>query len=349
MDSLHEKIAVAKRRLPLPELMKRCGLGAHARPQAFCPFHENTKTPAFGIFRDRRGLYRWKCHSQCGSGDEITLLEKLDGLPRGAAVRKYLAAAGVAHTSGAGAPMARSASPSAENRKGPQLPADATPGTEAEFCELATLRHLSPNATFAAATLGTLYFGTVCGERCWIITDERRLCAEARRMDGKPFPAIGPLAERKAHTIRGSVKSWPVGLAVRGHVPGDFRALLVVEGGPDYLAALHFALEQKCDGHFDCLPVAFLGAGAASRIHSDAVPLLRGRRVAFYPHHDPSGAGGKAVQKWAEQFAEAGALIGEDSFIFAGLRKSDGSAVKDLNDCTQIDPDDAVELEELLP
>ncbi len=165
-------------------------------------------------------------------------------------------------------------------------------------------------------------------------------------MDGKPFPAIGELSARKAHTLKGSVKSWPVGLVPSAHSPEPDAPFLVIEGGPDYLAALHFAFADKPD-RLRWHPIAFLGAGTANEIHPEALPILRGRQARFYPHHEPSGAGGKAVSKWAEQFAAIGATI--DAFSFVGLRKSDGSAVKDLNDCTRIHPDDAGELEGLLP
>ncbi len=225
---------------------------------------------------------------------------------------------------------------------GLELPADATPGTRGDWQELATLRNFAMiTPATAALHLGTLFFGTVHGFRCWIFTDCRRLCAEARRMDGKPFPPLGTLGERKAHTLRGSVKSWPVGLAVERYAAAEFRAVLAVEGGPDYFAALHFSLH----GTADCLPIAFLGAGTAGAIHPEALALLRGKRVRFYPHADKSGS--DAAEKWAAQLRAIGGVL--DRFEFAGLCKRDGSPLKDLNDSNVIHPDDAGELAELLP
>lgn len=90
---LAAKVAEAKRRLPLRQLMERRGLAAHAKRSAFCPFHENTRTPAFSVFQDERGLWHFKCHAGCGEGDEITFLEKLDGLSNKDATRQFLAAA----------------------------------------------------------------------------------------------------------------------------------------------------------------------------------------------------------------------------------------------------------------
>lgn len=225
---------------------------------------------------------------------------------------------------------------------GLELPADATPGTRGDWQELATLRNLAATSPATAALhLGTLFFGTVHGFRCWILTDSRRLCAEARRMEGRPFPPLGTLGERKAHTLRGSMKSWPVGLVVDRYDTAEFRALLAVEGSPDYLSALDFSLHAKAD----CLPIAFLGAGTARAIHPEALPLLRGKRVRFYPHADKSGTA--AVERWAEQLGAIGCAL--DGFSFEGLRKRDGSPVKDLNDCNAIHPEDAGKLADVLP
>lgn len=321
----------------MPDLLRLLDLGEHAKKSARCPLHED-RNASFSVWQGAHG-WRWKCQTGCGHGDEISFLEIYFGTSRVQAISRYLALAGEAIQ----APFPAARKTPAKPSTGPSLPFDAAPGTEADWRALADLRGISWHAPAKAAELGTLYFGTVCGFRSWIIADERRLCAEARRMDGHLFPAAGEIGARKAHTIKGSVKSWPVGLAVRGLAPADFRALLVVEGSPDYLAALHFTLADKSD----CLPIAFLGAGVGGEIHPEALPLLRGLRARFYPHHDTNDAGRDAVRRWAAQFADANASF--DAFRFAGLRKADDSPVKDLNDCALIHPDDAHELEGLLP
>jgi hypothetical protein len=90
-------IAEAKRRLPLPALLARLGLGDRARKSARCPWPWNHKhndhSPSFGIFREGEG-WRWKCFV-CGAGDEITFLEKHEGLSRGDAIRRFCELAGV--------------------------------------------------------------------------------------------------------------------------------------------------------------------------------------------------------------------------------------------------------------
>ncbi|MDB6079924.1 MAG: hypothetical protein JWO82_3671, partial [Akkermansiaceae bacterium] len=206
-------------------------------------------------------------------------------------------------------------------RKALTLPADACPGGPEEWGRVARLRRLDPAAVAMAAGMGVLVFGTVCGTPCWILS-EREKIAEARRMDGLPFVSTDRLGERKAHTLAGSRKDWPLGLGELERVPE--ATALVVEGGPDYLAALHF-LERAGDRH--CVPVAMMGR--SSRISPEALRVFEGRRVRLYPHDDPDGGGVTAALRWAEQITDAGGQ--GDLFSFDGLVRRDGRPVKDLN------------------
>jgi hypothetical protein len=86
--------------------------------------------------------------------------------------------------------------------------------------------------------------------------------------------------------------------------------------------------------HSAVQPVAMLGA--AQRIAADALPLLTGRALRIVPHIDGAGAG--AALLWETQLRAAGLDV--HCFDLAGLTRSDGQSVKDLNDLTQIAPDD---------
>ena len=85
-------IEKAKSVLPLPELMARCGFGDRAKKSARCPFHEDRHN-SFSVWRDD-GSWHWKCHAGCGAGDEITFLEKHEGLSQTAAVQRFFEMAG---------------------------------------------------------------------------------------------------------------------------------------------------------------------------------------------------------------------------------------------------------------
>jgi CHC2 zinc finger len=93
-SDLKEKIGEAKRRLPLPELMTKLGLGEHAKKEAHCPFHHPDQHPSFSVFQKNDGAWWHKCFVGCSEGDEITFLRKLKGLPLTKAMNLYLDMAG---------------------------------------------------------------------------------------------------------------------------------------------------------------------------------------------------------------------------------------------------------------
>jgi CHC2 zinc finger len=103
LNDLAEKIAQAKRRLPLPELMAREGLSDCAKKAAHCPFHDD-EHKSFSVFHGADGKgWQWKCHTGCGSGDEIAFVEQHFGITRREAIKRYLDMAGfsprLCHTS----------------------------------------------------------------------------------------------------------------------------------------------------------------------------------------------------------------------------------------------------------
>ena len=171
--------------------------------------------------------------------------------------------------------------------------------SEEQAGNLAAMRAIGiEGPTTAGLTYGTLGFGKVCGFDCWILTDGSKRIAEARRTDGEKFPAIGNLSERKSHTLKGSCKSWPLGISPKVTVPPLFPVVLV-EGGADYLAACELAFHAKRE----FLPVAMLGAGQS--IHLDALAFFKGREIRILGHPDQAGL--DAAKRWAGQFKQAGA------------------------------------------
>lgn len=92
---LRAKIDEAKRRLPLPALMRQLGYNEkHIRKTALCPFHSD-EHPSFSVFQSKNGKgWQWKCHAGCGYGDEIALLVKHFNISRPEAIRRYLDMAG---------------------------------------------------------------------------------------------------------------------------------------------------------------------------------------------------------------------------------------------------------------
>jgi len=90
---MSDDIASAKQRLPLPALMHRLGLGAHAKKSAKCPFHDD-KHNSFSAWQNN-GAWFFKCHAGCGEGDEINFLELQENLSRRDATKRFLNLAGL--------------------------------------------------------------------------------------------------------------------------------------------------------------------------------------------------------------------------------------------------------------
>ena len=320
------EISEAKARLSIPSLWARLDLPGSPKTACRSPFRED-KHGSFSVSKDGR-LFNDFATGE--AGDAITFLQMATGLSIEAATVRFIEMAGGASCSPL--PVKQSPPAASQPRQKPVFPAFEH-GTEADLHALAALRKISFAACWLARSVGLLNFGTWKDKPSWIVTDRERLNAQARRMDGQPWEAIGA----KAQTLPGSWASWPLGIRTGANYP----AFLLVEGGPDLLAALHFIHER--DAETLAFPLALLGA--SQRIHEDALPILAGKRVRIFPHADPAGT--KAANRWAAQLEAVGADV--DCFSFAGLRKADGSPVGDLNDATQIHPEDAHELEGLLP
>lgn len=157
-----------------------------------------------------------------------------------------------------------------------------------------------------------------------------------------PYPPCGDLSERKVHTLRYSSKSWPLGLGVDRALVEKAALIAVVEGGPDYLAAWHFIYHSR---RWDVLPIVILGR-AVRGLHPDAVKLLVGKRVKFFPHVDPDGGGLKQAKLISEkQLRAIGCQL--TYFELTGLRNHGGKPVKDFNDLTQLDTNQVGELQDL--
>ena len=224
-----------------------------------------------------------------------------------------------------------------------------TTGAAKQFAAVAESRQIHWQAVMLASKMGCLRFGRVCGFECWILSDRSRQCAEARRIDGKPFPAIGGIAERKAHTLAGSNKSWPVGICPGEDIIGKRSGLLLTEGGPDFLASLHFLFLRRKEPNAlfrNYHPVTMLGG--SNRIDTEALRIMTGRNIRIFPHRDESGAGQAAALRWAEQLKRVGARRIE-LFDFADVVRRDGSTVGDLNDAVQQPNTETFYLDDILP
>ena len=240
--------------------------------------------------------------------DAIALFAALTGRDNAEAIRELGDRLGLREAKAAPAPRPKpQPPPSPKIEPAADLIEKPITATDADF-EAVRATRLLPEGTGGmelAHTLGVLRFGTVCGFRCWIVTDTANRVAEARRLDGELFPQQGTLAPRKAHTLKGSKKSWPAGIAPK--LPPERLAatpFALVEGGPDLLAAFCVLAAQPASLP-DVQPVAMLGASQS--IAADALPLFASRPGVVLAHGDDAGR--EAARRWARQLAAAGCRV----------------------------------------
>jgi hypothetical protein len=187
----------------------------------------------------------------------------------------------------------------------------------------------------------------------WVVTDAARRVAEFRRLDGQVYPKSEGDGIKAWST---SGKAWPLGAAEIGSKLG----VLLVEGGPDMLAAYHFL--HGFGMLHEVAAVAVLGA--SNRLAEDALPYFAGKRVRIFMDEDAEQTkvlkrrdgheriirtrpGYDAAARWSEQIRAVGGVV--EAFSLDGLRKVDGAPVKDLNDLALIpkavwDDEEGVEL-----
>jgi hypothetical protein len=90
---LRAKIDDAKRLLPMPQLLEKLELGAHAKKSARCLWHKD-EHPSFSVFQKSDGTWWHRCFAGCSQGDEIAFLVKHFNISRREAIRCYLDKAG---------------------------------------------------------------------------------------------------------------------------------------------------------------------------------------------------------------------------------------------------------------
>jgi len=325
-------LAEAKARITITNLWQHFGFDGEPRTSTKCPFHED-RSASLSIRADGA---LFNCFAGCGGGDAVDFFRLASGLPHAEACRRFLALAGgstVVHHPRLPPPKpADVGAAQAERRKTWPTLAPGIGQPEA-LAALAELRHVSSEGANLMDARGLLGFGRWMDSPAWFVTDSANVNAQARRMDGQLWGGI----EVKALTLPGSRAAWPVGAPEAQGRP----VVLLCEGAPDLLAAHHYI---HAHGRAqDTAAVAMLGA--AHGIPADALPLLAGKRIRIMAHADPAGI--RAAARWAEQLETVGAAV--DVANLAGLLMADGSPVKDLNDCTRLDPGQTTELETLIP
>ena len=264
---------------------------------------------------------RFHCHSCGKDGDVIDCYALLNGLNNARAIERLMTRLGL-HNGGATTAPTRTEG----TLRLPQL----ENGTNDELGILATLRNLDKESLRTFRERGLLWFADMFDGsvpvRGWVITDGRRVNAQARRLDGKPWESLPE--KPKAKTIAKSKASWPIGIMEAHAFPG----IALCEGGPDMLAAFHFAWAEGVEDMV--APVCMTGASLS--IHEAALPYFAGKKIRIFPHIDEAGK--NAAVRWERQLRRVSRDV--ECFNLANIRLVNGVTAKDLNDVCYFHPDD---------
>jgi hypothetical protein len=268
-------------RWPLDAMLARCGISIPPKGKFCSPFRPDN-TPSC-----ERYMETIKDWSTGKSYDSIDVFAEVHGLTNPDAIKRLASE------------LPRHSPKPTPKKKEMVIPPLSYSPEQAEA--LAKLRGITREGVdFAASTVGSLGFGRVLGYDCWVLTDGSTI-AEARRMDGKKFPAVGSLTARKSHTLGGSKKGSPIGLHSKHSAKALKRLpICIVEGGPDYLALCSILWDYEA-----FLPVCMLGASID--ISKEALAHFAGRDVWIIGHPDPSGK--HAIERWGRQLQKAGCSV----------------------------------------
>lgn len=264
------------------------------------PFREDKK-PSFRLY-EGTGHIRWHDHGTGDKGDVVDLWAMAKGLSVPEAVQDILQ-----YLDGGQRTSYRYKKPETVKTEAPQapengfrVPPDMRIPSEDECRALSVLRPgILPGAFDLASKLGTLRIATIYKELCWIITDPTGICAEARRLDGKKFLIKGE--EEKSFCLPGSRKIYPIGLRTNRAEFDALRNIILVEGQPDYFAALSIAI----DSDVNFRPAAMLGVSLS--LKPQAREYFRGASVLIIPHNDKTGKAEAAAQRWSGELKAFGA------------------------------------------
>lgn len=309
-----------KRDCPMPELLKRLGLGQYAKPSCSSPFRSDHHA-SWGIF-EKSGRWMFKDHATGEVGDEISILSKVNQLdPQQDFYQLLTLYRDIAQQK---CPSAPSIYPQKAATKGNPDRTGFGPGAYKQLEALSNLRGITLDGLQLAQDRGVLIFGAWQGMEVYGVTDQSGRALEIRRLDGQVFPEYGCLAERKCHAIKGSQKSWPVGIYEANGC--DFLA--IAEGVPDFLALHQYVIQEGVIGKVG--PVGMLSG--SSLVHPDALVHFRGKHVRIFPHLDSAGI--RAAGLWQEQLKAAGASA-VDFFDFSAFSTDTGLRPKDLCEFNQ--------------
>lgn len=331
-ESRREILADAKARVPISAAWRAFGLPGEPRRSCRSPFRED-RHPSFSVSQDDR---LWRDHATGEGGDVVAFVSRALACDAGEAIRRVLELAGGISTPATLAPRLSASKP-------PAKAFDGLAGLELRKPSLREVMRIAEARAWPmfvgleiAADRGLLLTADVPhrGEvfPAWIVTDNARKSAQARRLDGKPWLCEGHAFKSKS--LRADAEH-PPGLA--DVVENNRAGVLLCEGEPDALAALLWAWLADASERVGVLTLP----GASRPLPASVCEQLRGRRVRIVRQNDEHAR--RAALAWLESLNAAG--VPADVQPLDGMRDACGNPAKDLADLCRR----PAELEQLIP
>jgi hypothetical protein len=300
----------AKEVLSIHSLWSRLNLPGKASKSCIAP-HRKDRNPSFSVYDNGR---KFKDFGTNQSGDAIDFLQLVLGVGRTQACSEFLNLA-KSSASARAKPRKRTA----KNNVRPSLSLDSNlrKGLDWDLRKLSDRRNIGIQGLQLATNRGFLRFGEGKLEGIWSLVDLDGVFRQDRLLNGELI-AFKSGGRAKARTL--GTLSCPLGhQAVAG-----YRVLLLVEGGPDFLAAHHLISNTACPDEYGV--VGMLGVG--HRFNLDDMNAYNGKRIRIFPHMDASGI--SASIEWERALIRHGANT--DVYDFHDLETQAGEPVSDLND-----------------
>lgn len=262
-------------------------LGFPGRPARTCksPFREDKK-PSFSVYMSSSGQ-RWYDQATAEGGDVIDFWAKAKEISNEEAFGQLCVMLGIE--------VKASAKYKPEPESKVEWPHDLRPASEVECEALGMLRDLPAAAFDIANRLGFLKVGMHKGEVLWFLTDASGKGGEGKTFTGEPCAASG----KKTAALPGTSKSWCYGLKSENEYWDKIDKLILVEGVPDFFAALELVTNYPGNAR----PITMLGA--STRPGDETRSYINDRECLIIGHNDPEGV--KAIEMWRKRLQELGA------------------------------------------
>ena len=317
---------LAKQTVPISTAWRALGLPGEPAHTCRSPFREEHR-PSFSLSPD--GLL-WHDFTTGEGGDVVSFVKRAAACNDAEAIRRVLDLAGGNASPVVLAPRQGPAKPTAAPYDG-LAGLNLQPLSLAEVNALQALRGFAFNAGLELANRRGLLRCADVGHRgqilrAWILTDDARRSAQARRLDGMEWQFR--YGTGKSNSLRTDPDA-PAGLAdVLEH---NRPAVLLCEGESDTLAALTFAWLADLDEKVGVICLT----GTSKGIPPAVCAALVGRRVrilrqADKPRPDGTRPSHRAALVWLESLHAAG--IACDVANLDGLTRADGTPSKDVAD-----------------